>query len=262
MSITALSCIIIITTSILGVLYHEYGHLKLAKRNQIAVNTFCIGFGKPFISRKGKDGTTYGIALFPLGGYCVLDNDALNKSPLHVYIYVLLAGIIRNIILGAVLIVVGQLFIAKGFISPVILIENAMKCFGDLLNSIGDTIKNMFSLQTMASSGGFVTQLADTSKTIAATSETISRAVGISFMMGGLINYMFAILNVLPVPGLDGGQVAVRLIHLFCKKVFHYEINQNIIGVINVAAIVVLSCYQGLLLLFDIPCVRDLFLIL
>jgi membrane-associated protease RseP (regulator of RpoE activity) len=260
MNTTALSFIIMVVASIAGIVYHEYGHMRAAKKNNITVKTFCIGFGKPLLHHRGKDGVTYGITPLLIGGYCSLDDEALNKSSLRVYVSVLLAGVIRNFIFGTILIVIGQLLIANGFVNPVTLFQNAMQCFLSLLSSFGDAIKNMLNLKTMASYGGFVSQMSETSTTISAASKTIKHVIGMSLMMGGLMNYMLFIFNVLPVPGLDGGQIAVRLVCNFCKKVFNRRIKQQIIMAVNFAVMAILCCYQGLILLFDVPLVRNLFL--
>jgi len=59
----------------LGVLisFHEYGHYLAARLCGVKVLRFCLGFGKPFISRRfGPDQTEWGLAPFPIGGYVKL----------------------------------------------------------------------------------------------------------------------------------------------------------------------------------------------
>lgn len=48
---------------------HEFGHFYVARRCGVRVLRFCIGMGKPFWSVKDKQGTEFGVAPFPLGGY-------------------------------------------------------------------------------------------------------------------------------------------------------------------------------------------------
>lgn len=55
----------------LGILVfvHEYGHFWVARKNNVKVIRFAVGFGKPIYSWYGKTGTEYVIGLIPLGGY-------------------------------------------------------------------------------------------------------------------------------------------------------------------------------------------------
>ncbi|MCC5856289.1 MAG: sigma E protease regulator RseP [Idiomarina sp.] len=60
----------------LVVTFHEYGHFWVARRCGVKVLTFSLGFGKPLVKWKGRDGTQYQIAMIPLGGYVrMLDHE-------------------------------------------------------------------------------------------------------------------------------------------------------------------------------------------
>ena len=50
---------------------HEFGHYWVAKKLGFKVLRFSIGFGKPLLTRVGKDAdhTEYCLAAIPLGGY-------------------------------------------------------------------------------------------------------------------------------------------------------------------------------------------------
>jgi regulator of sigma E protease len=66
------------------VFIHEFGHFIAAKLLGISVETFSLGWGKKLIGFTHK-GTTYQIAVFPLGGYCKMKGehvltDALQKN--------------------------------------------------------------------------------------------------------------------------------------------------------------------------------------
>ena len=53
---------------------HEFGHYWVAKKLGFKVLRFSIGFGKPLLTRVGKDAdrTEYCLAAIPLGGYVKL----------------------------------------------------------------------------------------------------------------------------------------------------------------------------------------------
>ena len=83
---------------------HEYGHFWVARRLGFKVLRFSIGFGKPILLRKGRDGVEYALGAIPLGGYVrladereapVADADlsrAFNRRPVWQRILVLVAG--------------------------------------------------------------------------------------------------------------------------------------------------------------------------
>lgn len=51
------------------VMIHEYGHFYVARKCNVFIKTFSIGFGRKLWSYKSKSGTNYVIAAIPLGGY-------------------------------------------------------------------------------------------------------------------------------------------------------------------------------------------------
>jgi regulator of sigma E protease len=48
---------------------HEFGHFWVARRLGLKVLRFSVGFGKPLLSRRGRDGVEYWLCPIPLGGY-------------------------------------------------------------------------------------------------------------------------------------------------------------------------------------------------
>jgi regulator of sigma E protease len=96
---------------------HEFGHYWVAKKLGFKVLRFSIGFGKPLLTRVGRDAdrTEYCLAAIPLGGYVKLlderegevDAAELHRSftrrPVAHRIAVLLAGPAMNLIFAACL---------------------------------------------------------------------------------------------------------------------------------------------------------------
>jgi len=101
----------------LGVLVtiHEFGHFYVARRVGIKVLRFSIGFGKPLLSWKDRQGTEFAIAAIPLGGYVkMLDeregpvadeelDQAFTRKSVWARIAVVAAGPIANFVLAVVL---------------------------------------------------------------------------------------------------------------------------------------------------------------
>ncbi|MFM2262989.1 MAG: hypothetical protein RI959_1665 [Pseudomonadota bacterium] len=94
---------------------HEYGHYRVAVACGVKVLRFSIGFGKPLLTWKGKSGTEFAIAMFPLGGYVrMLDEReapvasselsfAFNRQPVQARAAIVAAGPVANLLLAVLL---------------------------------------------------------------------------------------------------------------------------------------------------------------
>jgi regulator of sigma E protease len=96
---------------------HEFGHYWVAKKLGFKVLRFSIGFGKPLLTRVGKDAdrTEYCLAAIPLGGYVKLLDEresevaagelhrSFTRRPVAHRIAVLLAGPAMNLLFAALL---------------------------------------------------------------------------------------------------------------------------------------------------------------
>jgi regulator of sigma E protease len=70
----------IVAISVL-VTVHEWGHFWVARRLRIKVDTFAIGFGKPLIRWRDKQGTWFQLGYIPLGGYVkLLDSTVMSVT--------------------------------------------------------------------------------------------------------------------------------------------------------------------------------------
>ena len=100
---------IIIAILIFGlvIIFHEFGHFILAKKNGITVTEFSLGMG-PRLASFVKGGTRYSLKLFPIGGSCMMlgedeevsDQGAFNSKGVWARISVIAAGPIFNFILA------------------------------------------------------------------------------------------------------------------------------------------------------------------
>jgi regulator of sigma E protease len=96
---------------------HEFGHYWVAKKLGFKVLRFSIGFGKPLLSRIGKDPdrTEYCLAAIPLGGYVKLLDEregdvepselhrSFTRRPIAHRVAVLLAGPAMNLVFASLL---------------------------------------------------------------------------------------------------------------------------------------------------------------
>lgn len=97
---------------VLGILitFHEFGHYWVARRFDVKVLRFSVGFGRPLLSRKGRDGTEYVVSALPLGGYVKLldsrehevlpeeKHQSMDSKPPWQKIAILLAGPVFNLL--------------------------------------------------------------------------------------------------------------------------------------------------------------------
>lgn len=93
---------------------HEYGHFLVARLCGVKVLRFSFGFGKTIASWRGKHGTEYVWAFFPLGGYVKMLDEAegevpaqerhlaFNNKPIWARIAIVLAGPLFNFLFAFV----------------------------------------------------------------------------------------------------------------------------------------------------------------
>lgn len=109
------------------VLVHETGHFLAARRAGIKVDEFGIGF-PPRLTVFKRKGTIYSINWIPFGGFVKLHGEGSdnkgdkgafeNKKPLS-RIWVIVAGVLMNFLVGAILLMIGFWFKMPPIVTPV-----------------------------------------------------------------------------------------------------------------------------------------------
>ena len=90
-----------ITLSFAGALvFHELGHFLAARACRVLVTQAGFGWGPKLFGFR-FNGVDYQLHLLPFGAYIRMDMSALQRRPLFQQLFVLLAGIAVNLILGA-----------------------------------------------------------------------------------------------------------------------------------------------------------------
>jgi len=95
------SSINIILSFAVALVLHEIGHFLAARACQIPVTQAGLGWG-PKLFGVRVHGVDYHLRLLPLGAYIRMDMAGLQRRPLVQQLFVLLAGIAVNLILGAI----------------------------------------------------------------------------------------------------------------------------------------------------------------
>lgn len=107
------------------VIFHEFGHMIVAKKCNVKVNEFMIGMGPRLFGIKRGE-TDYAVHLLPIGGACVMEGDdsdsdnprAFNKRPAWQRLLIAIAGPAFNLLLAFLLSIV--LLSCIGITKPVV----------------------------------------------------------------------------------------------------------------------------------------------
>ena len=194
------------------ILAHEFGHLIAAKLSKIPIERFSVGFGPKLWSFK-KGRTEYCISVFPIAGYVlpeVEDFDDFYQTPAYRRIVFALGGPAANIILSIICLAVLNV-ITTGFSLYGILIH-------PFVNLINITTQFLSALPALFSSPG---QLSGVVGIVAVGGQFISAGLSSILQFAVLLNINLALLNLLPLPPLDGGKILFCLlekIHLSMAK--------------------------------------------
>lgn len=169
---------------------HELGHYYVGKLFRVKALKLSVGAGPSFIDT--YVGTTeFSIKFFPLMGFVEHDSYDIDNLNLFKNILILLAGVLNNLILGmfAILIICKFNFILMINVMFVRLIPTVFSIFTDVRNFIG----------------------ANGSIYHAYTSIPVSN-IGEIWSLLAVVNIGLVFGNLLPIPGLDGGQVILFIL--------------------------------------------------
>lgn len=175
---------------------HEFGHFIVAKRFGLVASIFSLGFGRVLLSRTDKSGTSWQIRALPLGGFIKLDEPVLAALPPLRRIAIYAAGPVFNIILGLVLITTAGVELGVPVLKS---LEISLKIAPEIISTIVRSIWHIFTGDISNISGPVGAAIA---------SGNAVRLHGV-LMFAGLFSWSVGVLNLLPVPLLDGGQIAL-----------------------------------------------------
>ena len=184
---------------------HEAGHFFAAKRFALVADVFSLGFGKVLFARTDKAGTSWQIRVLPFGGFIKLNAGHLAALPPLQRIAIYAAGPAVNIVVGLVL--VAAVGIELG--TP------ALESLQISLQFAPTIIVTVIAALTHIFSGDLSSVAGPVGSAIAAGDAVRLHGV---VMFAALFSWSVGVLNLLPVPLLDGGQIIMAGFEMFAGK--------------------------------------------
>lgn len=245
MIVSILAFLVVFT---LIVLVHEFGHFLAARKSGVQVYEFSIGF--PFSPRLftlfHHRETAFTVRLLPLGGFVSFsqeggeDDTALLRLSHGKRALILSAGSLFNILFA--FLIFTPVFMIGKHLGPIDALLLSVKTVCEILSGTLMFIVNLF-----AGHG---------------TMEGISGPVGIAVMAGkaagkGILNLFFftgilsmslGIMNLLPLPALDGGHLVMLCVESISRK----PVNPKVYQVVTVVGLVLFVIFTVIVTFRDI----------
>lgn len=222
------------------VLAHEFGHFIAARRLGINVYEFSIGF--PFSPRVATlfkyKGTEFTLRLLPLGGFVSFSRDDGSESQEFLKegrwkrAIVASAGSIANFAL-AFLIFIAVFIVGKNLSLLDALVESLV------------TIKAVFTgtihfLMSLFSGSGSMDSLSGPIGIAVMAGKAVDAGVMSLLYFTGFLSLSLGILNLLPLPALDGGHLVILAIETLKRRPLNQRTYQ-IVGLAGISLFLILT---------------------
>lgn len=232
----------------LVVFVHELGHYLAARKAGVAVYEFCLGFpiGPRLCTLFQYKETAFTVRLLPLGGFVSFNQDhtphtnALQAASLGQRALILSAGSACNIGFAFGIMVLVSIT-TQGLSLPAALGRSA-EVIGLVIVGTGDALWHL-----VAGQGG-MDHLMGMVGIAHLAGEAAKYGVAPLLYFSGLLSLSLGLMNLLPLPALDGGQ----LLLLFIERVRRKPLTTQTVEVVNLVGL------AGLLLLSIFVTYRDL----
>jgi len=210
------------------ILIHEAGHFAAARLAGIPVAGFAVGFGPRLWSRR-RSGTEFSLRAFPLGGFVVpgVDGEAEFRAiPLGRRLAFFLGGPLANVAATV----------------PLFAALNALR-YGPSLQGLAVAPFR----QALAASW----QVASSLPRMLASPASLSGVVGIVVQGGRLaqaghaielaisLSLSLAVLNLLPIPVLDGGQIVMGCLEAAFPRLIRLRAASSALGMLLLAGLMI-----------------------
>lgn len=215
-----MSYIVIILVVGLLIFIHELGHLMAAKLCGIPVSRFSLGFGRKIVEVV-RHGTSYRLSWIPIGGYVLpgLDQAEMHSLPAAKQIAFALGGPLANI--AAALAGIFLLGVVQFDLPPLGALSFA---FTGVMTGIQQQVAGLSALfADVDQVSGIVGIVAIGGSQFASTFVSL-----LTFSVA--INLSLAVMNLLPLPPLDGGRIVFCLLEKLHRPVAKAEVPVTLAG--------------------------------
>jgi regulator of sigma E protease len=210
------------------ILIHEAGHLIAGRLAGIPIAEFAVGFGPKLWSwRRGE--TEYSLRALPLGGFvlpALADDSELRTFALRKRLAFFLGGPLANLLAAVPLFAV--LNGAQGRHS---FYDLAIAPFGQVVRACGQFLSFLPTLVTTPESLSGVVGIVVEGNRLAQTGMMLELAISLSISL--------AVLNLLPIPVLDGGQIVLSSLEEAFPRLVRFRAALTVAGVCLLVSLMV-----------------------
>jgi len=203
------------------IILHEMGHLLAAKSAGIPIARFSVGFGPKLWGFKASE-TEYWLSAIPCGGYvlpAMADEKAFDALPLNKRLVYAMGGPLANLVGAVAFLSVGGMVISGISLETVILFP---------LKQTWQTAMEMCRIIPMLFSQP--DQLSGVLGIVAVGGKQVGtnplRLLELCF----LLNVNLAILNLLPIPPLDGGKIVMNVLERLYRPLKRLQVPLAVTG--------------------------------
>lgn len=230
----------------------------MARRMGVFVEEFSIGMGPLLFKKQGKE-TQFSIRALPLGGFCKMRGEQFeedeegnakvmidpddprsycNKTKGQRFL-ILVAGPAMNIIFAYVLLFISRLMHGETIIMAVVNAGYDTVAFGSAIyQGLAMLLTGQAGLNEMAGPIGMVSMV----------HSFFEQGIMILMRFAAMISVNLGIMNLLPIPALDGGQILIIII----EKIIRRDIDPQKAGIINTIGFMALMLFSVVVAVNDV----------